>query len=255
MPTGNPQSPYLWHTGEMPKGLNWLYELRATTRSQEEARHFRYCRLRLPPGAFGERDTWGHVTCLFEVDAVGRAVRELHVFDSADFSRHFDRDHPHSENAKGERFGGSLRTDPLPEDVVENGRIAHDEFEHAWLTGHLGERGVEAYCDELFWEALSDPLPLWEAWATAEAWYPYQPASGTLAIAERAIAHLLHKGFGELGNFSVNDRKVPEIVPYAATTWSSLLMERRSWMTPPIVWLWLTERGVNELQSRGRRQN
>jgi hypothetical protein len=124
--------------------LSWLHELRATTGSTQEAADFRYCLLRGAPGATGEKESWGSVNYLFEVGKAGAVVRQLQIYDRAPFTYRFNRENPHTENLKGERFAGGLRTEPLRSEEVDEAAITHQQFEHAWLTGYLVSRKIEA---------------------------------------------------------------------------------------------------------------
>jgi hypothetical protein len=234
-------------------GLVWLHELRMTMRDPVDAITYRYCRLRAEPGTNGERASWGSVTYFFEVDSTGLPVRQLQIYDYATFTYHFDRDHPNTENLRGERFGGGLRSTPVSVEQIETGRITHREFEHAWLTGHLGERTVADYRDELLCNAADEGATmLWEAWAVAEKWYPFHGAASTLDLAERAIGHFLDSGLAELVSLRITDQSTEEIVQFSLTRYTELLIDRRSWMSPPIVWFQITERGLEDLRERGK---
>jgi hypothetical protein len=222
-------------------------------RDSTHAVGFRYCRLRMPPGEADVDASWGAGNYLFEVDETGLPVRQIQIYDRVLFVYRFDREHPFSENAKGERFGGGLRTVPLTRKEIEDRAITHHEFEHAWLTGHLGERTIADYQDELMCQATYEgEQMLWEAWAEAEKWYPYQGAAGTLAIAERSIRHLVDCGYLELVDLRSSEHGTVEVVKFPRAQVDGLLLDRRSWLSPPPVWYRITAEGIADLRARGK---
>lgn len=232
-------------------GLNWLHELCATARSPEDSGRYRYCRLRAAPGADGVPESYRGISYLFEVDEAGVPVRQLQIYDVGEVTYRFDLDHPYCENATGKRFGGGLRSDPLSAEEIESSAITHEQFEHAWLTGHLGERTTAQYRDELLVEAYEDVAMLWEAWAVAERWYPYQTPGTVLILAERSIRELLDQGLIELVALEIGSERVaPTPVPLASVDAEALMLDRRSWMPPPIAWFHITATGI-DLKNRG----
>jgi hypothetical protein len=230
-------------------GLGYLWELRRTVRPGSEAAAFRYCRTRFPPGSFSAPETWGHVQVLYEVDESFAVVRQLQIHERARFVYRFDREHPEVRNARGQSFGGGLRSAPLSADELEEGWITHREFEHAWLTGRLGELPFEEFRDELLCDAVGEgPQLLWEAWDAAECCYPYAGAGGSLLIAERAVGTLLGLGLAQL----VDVRDPAQSVSFAPSECSLLLAERRSWSAiEPYVAFGVTAQGLRDLQDRG----
>ncbi|MGA2835051.1 MAG: hypothetical protein ABSF84_00495 [Acidimicrobiales bacterium] len=234
-------------------GLSWLHELRATVRSSADSARYRYCRLREMPGSTGDKESWGSVNFLFEVDDARIPVRQIQIYDRAQFTYRFNREHRYTENVRGERFGGGLRTEALSPDEVESGKISHEEFEHAWLTGFLGVRTVDQYRDELLIESYEDAPMLWEAWAIAEKWYPYLSPGSTLILAERSLRELLDRELVSLVDMQVGGETVPaKLVPYESSDVEALLLDRRSWMSPPAVWFQITDKGIGDLKNRGR---
>jgi hypothetical protein len=231
--------------------LVWLDELRATTRDPVDAASFRYCRRRGQPGESVEKASWGGVTYLFEVDEGRVPVRQIQIYDRAETVHRFNRDHPYRVNALGERVGGGLRTEPFSEQDVEESAITHQEFEHAWLTGHLGERTVAEYHDQLLIEACDGEVLLWQVWAIADSWYPYLGAAGTLALGQQAIEHLVDRGLVELIDVTFKDKKM-EVVPFPATQSEALIRDRLSWLAPPKVWYQITDLGLDALRLRGK---
>jgi hypothetical protein len=230
-------------------GLGYLWELRATVRSQDDAKNLRYCRIRLPAGSFGNPEHWGSVTELYEANQSGIVLRQIQLFDKAYlFVHRFSQDHPEIRNLLGQTFGGGLRIAPLTSEDLELGRIRHEEFEHAWLTGHVGERPLEEFRDELLIVAVDEgPQRLWEAWATAEHWYPYMGAAATLNVTERAIEALIDvKSIRLMG---LDDPAAASPLP--ETSYPLVLIDRRSWSSQTVGYE-ITEGGVRDLQDRRR---
>jgi hypothetical protein len=232
--------------------LSWLHELRATVRSSVDSTEFKYCRIRGLPGSTGDNESWGSVNFFYEVDGVGIPTRQLQIYDHAHFTYRFDRANTYTDNVKGERFGGGLRTTAISAKELEAGAITHEEFEHAWLTGHMGERTADQYRDELLLEAFEDAPMLWEAWAIAEKWYPYLGPGNALVLAERSIRELLARELVDLVDMQGGSEKdPPRLVPYRTAEVEAILLDRRSWMSPPLVWFHVSSKGIANLRDRG----
>jgi len=231
----------------MANGIKWLDELRATTRSPADALGFRYCQLVIE-GTSGENKPKTIVYHLFEVDEAGRVVRQIEIHDPGQSTYRFDWDNSYQPDGTD---GGGIRTDHLTDEEIEFGTIEHRQFEHAWLTGHLGERTLSDYRDEVLYEAMEDVPMLWEAWAVAEKWYPHHQPGSTLTIAHDSIKELLDSEFIELVELRIGNQDPAVIVPYPSADWTALLADRRSWMSPPIVWFQITVKGRDDLRSRG----
>jgi len=203
----------------------------------------------MPAGSFGNSENWGAVTELYEADQAGTVLRQIQLFDEAYlFVHRFSQEHPEIRNLLDQTFGGGLRMAPLSAEELQLYRIRHEEFEHAWLTGYLGERPVDEFRDELVVDAAEQgPQMLWEAWATAEWWYPYSGAAGTLLITEHAIDSLI-----QAKSIRLVDLTKPGVAaPLPESDYPLVLVDRRSWSSPTAGYE-ITETGVKDLEERGR---
>lgn len=203
----------------------------------------------MPAGGFDNPEHWGRVTEMYEANQSGTVLRQIQLFDKAYlFVHRFSQEHPEIRNLSGQTFGGGLRMAPLSPDELQLGRIRHEEFEHAWLTGHLGERPIEEFRDELLFVAVDEgPQMLWEAWATAESWYPYLGAASTLLVTERAIEALI-----QAKSIRLVDLADPAAaVPLSEQSYPLVVIDRRSWSSPTIGYE-ITETGLRDLQDRRR---
>jgi hypothetical protein len=142
----------------------------------------------------GRTAKWGALTTLYEVDDAGIPTRQLNLYQGAPYAERFDRERrPYIENAKGERFG-HIREEALDLSAVATNQITREEFEFSWASGLLRERSFGEFKWELLASGMEDIQGVYEAWWSANTWYPHRPLSERLSMAVRALRELLAEG-------------------------------------------------------------
>jgi hypothetical protein len=93
---------------------------------------------------------------------------------------------------------------------------------------------------ELLWSANEDVTGVWELLATANGWWPHEPASERLRRAESALLWALER---ELISFYADSRADQAPIPRAEA--DNLLRDWTTWAIPegPRVFYWRTEAG------------
>jgi hypothetical protein len=96
---------------------------------------------------------------------------------------------------------------------------------------------------ELLADATTDTFGVYEAWWTANTWYPDRPLSERLAMSERAIRELLDAGLIIL----VRDQSDPTHTQILAEEYDEILLAVTTWVVfpdAPKAYFWATPAGV-----------
>jgi hypothetical protein len=111
----------------------------------------------------------------------------------------------------------------------------------------VSERPYEEFKREVLDQGSEDICGLYEAWWTANAWYPDRPLSERLAYAERAIAELTDAGLIEICEGTYHHASKH---PISRAERDRVLKEYATWAIPGGVtrWYYTTEAGEMELR-------
>jgi hypothetical protein len=105
------------------------------------------------------------------------------------------------------------------------------------------ERSFGEFKRELLADATTDTFGVYEAWWTANTWYPERPLSDRLAMFERAIRELLAAGLIML----LRNQSDPASSQIPAEDYEDTLRSWDTWVIGdqgPQVFFWATEAGT-----------